>query len=113
MRSQFSLEVELKMKLQNILGLLLATAALSACGGKDKVTGEADGAVEMAPSAAETAPQAAEIMPPSAEPEASNPAEGVLDSAADKAGEMMKEGAEAAEGALDTAKDKAKEAVTN
>ncbi len=103
-----SLDKELKMKLRNILGLLLATAALSACGGgKDKVIDEA---VEMPPSAVESVPPAAEIIPPSAEPEASNPAEGALDAAADKAGEMMKEGAE---DALDAAKDKAKEVITN
>ncbi|MCF6189899.1 MAG: hypothetical protein L3J51_05445 [Cocleimonas sp.] len=93
------------MKLRNILGLLLATAALSACGSKDKVTDATDGAVEVPP-ATELAPPAAEVIPPSAEPEASNPAEGALDSAADKAGEMMKEGAE---GAVDAGK----EAVTN
>ncbi len=92
------------MKLQNILGLLLATVALSACGGKDKVTDSTDGA--MPPSAAESVPPAAEIIPPNAEPEVSNPAEGAVESAVDKAGEMMKEGAE---GAVDAAK----EAVTN
>ena len=87
------------MKLRNILGLMLATAALSACGGnKDGKTGA--GADYMAPPAADTtspeaAPPAAEIIPPSAEPEAASPedAEGALDAAKDKAGEMMKEGA--------------------
>lgn len=98
------------MKLRNILGLMLATAALSACGGnKDGKTGAVDGADYMAPPAADTtspeaAPPAAEIIPPSAEPEAASPedAEGALDAAKDKAGEMMKEGAV----------DAAKEAVT-
>jgi len=107
-----SLDKESKMKLRNILGLLLAAAALSACGGgKDKVTDAADGA--MPPSAAESVPPAAEIMPPSAVPEASDPdasPEGALDGAADKAGEMLKEGAE---DALDAVKDKAKEVITN
>jgi hypothetical protein len=111
------------MKLRNILGLLLATAALTACGAKkDNAAGAADGATDMAPpatepAAPEIAPPGAETMPPGAVPEEGSmppsseaPTAPPGSDALDKAGEMMKEGAEEA---LDAAKDKAKEVITN
>jgi hypothetical protein len=90
------------MKLHTLLGLLITTAALSACNANK-------GDAEVSESAIEPAPPAADIIPPSAEPSP----EGALDSAMEKAGEL-KEGVEGAvEGAIDDAAEKAKEVITN
>lgn len=91
------------MKLQTLLGLLLATATLSACGGKKDGNDATMGSdTEQAPSIVETSPPAADIIPP-----------GAVDAATEKAGEMKDNMKKGAEDALDSVKEKAKEAVTN